>query len=99
VAKGFDADTSDDPLVRGFTSCDPHDLPAWAPARSLSDNIHNEKEVDGALRTAMMDRYGDKAEESHVAAYPSVQFGNKVASMDADDDCMPKVGNYKKNGQ
>lgn len=96
---GFDPDASKDACVRGFTSCDPDDLPAEIPSRSLADNLNGKKEVTGAMRTAAFGRFGDKNVESKVHAYKSVQFGNAAGSQDAEDDNIPDVGDYTDNGQ
>jgi hypothetical protein len=99
VAKGFDPDTSSDCGQRGFTSCDPDDLPTDIPSRALCDNIDGKSEVTGKMRS---DNFGVGASasiSSRLKAYSDVQFGNKAGSMDAEDSGMPDVGNYKNNGQ
>jgi hypothetical protein len=96
---GFDPDASKDACVRGFTSCDPDDLPAEIPSRALADNLDNKKEVTGAMRTGRFGTFQEKNENSRVSAYKSVQFGNKAASQDAEDDNVPDVGDYTDNGE
>lgn len=98
AAKGFDPDTSSDSGQRGFTSCDPDDLPSEIPSRSLCDNIDGANEVTGKMRTLNFG-VGKPTIDGRVLAYKDVQFGNKAGSQDAEDSGMPDVGNYKNNGQ
>ena len=91
----FDPDSSKDAMLRGFTSCDPDDLPIDLPSRALSDNLRNEKDVTGKLRDEI---FAGLQNDERVRAYKEVQFGVKAGECDAEeyDDI---VGDYEKNGQ
>ena len=91
----FDPESSKDAMLRGFTSCDPDDLPIDIPSRSLSDNLRGEKDVNGKLRDEM---FGSLANDELIQAYKEVQFGCKAASVDA-EEYEDVVGDYKDNGQ
>jgi hypothetical protein len=51
------------------------------------------------MRTGRFGTFQEKNENSRVSAYKSVQFGNKAASQDAEDDNVPDVGDYTDNGE
>jgi hypothetical protein len=93
----FDPDTAKSGLERGYSSCDPDDLPSDTPSRSLADNLHAETEITGKMRT---EAFGvGNSLTNKVSAYKSAQLGSKPLGTDAEDDQPPTAGNYKDDGQ